>query len=397
MPRTLLAGGSVFDAASATVARADVVLEDGLVVDVGPGLDGDTDVDVSGKVVLPGLIDAHVHLAFAHLDIGKALHEPFSLRYFHAAANLRATLDTGITTVRDAGYTDAGVKQAVEEGLVPGPRVRIAVGMVSQTGGHADDWLPSGVTEPPSPGIPDTLVDGRDSARRVVRALVRAGADQIKVATTGGGLSAHTDPHRSQLREDELAEIVAEAAASGHYVMAHAHAASGVVAAVRAGVRSVEHGTLLSEEAVSLMAEHGTYLVPTLSAPYGVLEAAARGVTLPTGAEEKSRELIEHHATSFRLALEAGVPIAMGTDAPVWPHGRNLEELERMAQAGMAPTETWRSASLVAAQLMRLDQELGSIEPGKRADLVVLDGDPADLSGLADRVEQVWKDGVRVR
>ena len=396
MPRTLLSGGSVFDAASATLAPADVVLEDGLVVEVGPGLDGDTEVDVAGRVLLPGLIDAHVHLSFAHLDSGKALFEPFSLRYFHAAANLRATLAAGITTVRDAGYTDDGVKQAVERGLVPGPRVRIAVGMVSQTGGHSDEWLPSGMTEPVTPGIPPTLVDGRDSARRVVRSLVRAGADQIKVATTGGGLSAHTDPHRSQLHDDELAEIVAEAAAAGRDVMAHAHAASGVVAAVRAGVRSIEHGTLLTEEAVSLMAERGTYLVPTLSAPYGVLEAAAEGTSLPTGSEEKARELIEHHAESFRLAMEAGVPIAMGTDAPVWPHGRNLEELARMQQAGMPPLETWRSATLVAARLMRLDDELGSLEPGKRADLVVLAGDPEDLTGLAGRVEQVWKDGVRV-
>jgi len=395
MPRTLFSGGSVFDAASATVAVADVVVEDGLVREVGPGLDGDTEVDVTGKVLLPGLIDAHVHVSFTHLDSGRALFEPFSLRWFQAAANLRATLATGITTVRDAGYTDDGVKQAVELGLVPGPRLRIAVGMVSQTGGHADEWLPSGMLGPGTPGIPDTLVDGLDSARRVVRALVRAGADQIKVATTGGGLSAHTDPHLSQLRDDELAEIVAEAARAGRDVMAHAHAASGVVAAVRAGVRSIEHGTLLTDEAVTLMAERGTYLVPTLSAPYGVLEAAAEGATLPTGSEAKARELIEHHSVSFRMALDAGVPVAMGTDAPVWPHGRNLEELGRMADAGMAPLETWRSATLVAARLMRLDDELGSLEPGKRADLVVLAGDPEDLTGLAGRVEQVWKDGVR--
>jgi imidazolonepropionase-like amidohydrolase len=394
--RTLFSGGSVFDAASATVAPADVVVEDGLVLEVGPGLDGDEAVDVTDRVLLPGLFDAHVHVTFTHLDAGRALFEPFSLRWFQAVENLRATLAVGITTARDAGYTDDGVKQAVDQGLVPGPRLRIAVAMVSQTGGHADDWLPSGaLTEVTYPGIPHTLVDGRDSARRVVRALIRAGADQIKVATTGGGLSAHTDPHRSQLRDDELAEIVVEAAAAGRDVMAHAHAASGVVAAVRAGVRSIEHGTLLNEEAVALMAERGTFLVPTLSAPYGVLEAAAAGASLPTGAEAKARELIESHATSFAMALDAGVPIAMGTDAPVWPHGRNLEELGRMADAGMAPLETWRAASLTAARLMRLDHELGSLEPGKRADLVVLAGDLEDLGDLAGRVEQVWKDGVR--
>ena len=388
MPRTLLSGGSVFDAASATVAPADVVLEDGLVVEVGPGLDGDTEVDVADRVLLPGLIDAHVHLAFAHLDSGKALFEPFSLRYFHAAAQPAGHAGRG--------HHDRARRRLHRRRRQAGRRARAGPagrGSASPSGWSRrpavtpTTWLPSGMTEPATPGIPHTLVDGRDSARRVVRSLIRAGADQIKVATTGGGLSAHTDPHRSQLHDDELAEIVAEAAAAGRDVMAHAHAASGVVAAVRAGVRSIEHGTLLTEEAVSLMAQRGTYLVPTLSAPYGVLEAAADGTSLPTGSEEKARELIEHHAESFRLAMEAGVPIAMGTDAPVWPHGRNLEELARMQQAGMPPLETWRSATLVAARLMRLDDELGSLEPGKRADLVVLAGDPAgpDRPGRAGR------------
>ena len=396
MTRTLFAGGRVFDARSGTVADADVVVEDGRVVEVGRGLDGNEAVDVSGRLVLPGLFDCHVHLAGTTLDVGAAVYDPMSLRHYNAVANMRKTLDLGITTVRDAAFVDQGVKVAVERGLVPGPRVRIAVNMVSQTGGHGDEWAPSGLVWPEDPGIPPALVDGVDSARRVVRLLVRAGADQIKVATTGGGLSAHTDPHVAQLRADELAEIVAEAAAAGRYVMAHAHAAAGVIAAVRAGVRSIEHGTLLTEEAVGLMAEHGTYLVPTMSAPYGVLAAGESGDSLPPGGVEKARELIEHHAASVRLAHEAGVPIAMGTDAPVSPHGQNLDELGHLVRAGLTAAEAWQATTLTAARLMRLDDELGSLEPGKRADLVVLAGELTDLDGLPARVEQVWKDGVRV-
>ncbi len=279
MSRIVVAGGRVFDARSGTVAPADVLVEAGCVVEVGLGLDGDEMVDVSGRLVLPGLFDCHVHLAGSTLDIGAAVYDPASLRHYHAVANLRRTLDVGITTVRDAGFVDQGVREAVDRGLVPGPRVRLAVNMVSQTGGHSDDWTPSGLRWPVDPGIPDALVDGLDSARRVIRLLVRAGADQIKVATTGGGLSAHTDPRVAQLREDELQEIVAEAAAAGRYVMAHAHAAAGVIAAVGAGVRSIEHGTLLTEEAVALMAERETFLVPTMSAPHGVLAAAEAGAT----------------------------------------------------------------------------------------------------------------------
>jgi imidazolonepropionase-like amidohydrolase len=396
MDRTVVTGGRVFDARSGTVAGADVVVEDGRVVEVGPGLDGDDAVDVSDRLVLPGLFDCHVHLAGSTLDVADVMYDPASLRHYHAVANLRRTLDIGITTVRDAGFVDQGVKVAVERGIVPGPRVRLAITMVGQTGGHGDDWLPSGLRWPDDPGVPEALVDGVASARQVVRRLVRAGADQIKIATTGGGLSAHTDPHMAQLRDDELAEIVAEAAAAGRYVMAHAHAAAGAAAAVRAGVRSIEHGTLLSEEAVALMAERGTYLVPTMSAPYGVLKAADEGVRITPGGVEKSRELIEHHEASVRLAHEAGVRTAMGTDAPVSPHGQNLEELGRLVGAGLTAAAAWQAATITAAELMRLDDELGSLEPGKRADLVVLAGELDDLEGLATRVEQVWKDGARV-
>lgn len=394
--RTVFTGGHVFDARSASVSRGEVVVAEGRVVDVGPDLDGDVAVEVSGCTLLPGLFDCHVHLAFSHIDIGEVLFDPYSLQFYEAADNMRKTLALGITTVRDAGYTDAGVKVAHQRGLVRGPRVRLAIAMLSQTGGHADEWLPSGVRFPTNPGIPTTLVDGLDSARRAVRELVRAGADQIKIAVSGGGLSAHTDPRVRQLRDDELDEIIAEATAAGLDVMAHGHAVAGINAAVRAGVRSIEHGTALDEDTVALMAERGTFLVPTLSAPHGVLESAASGATLPTGAVEKAHDLIGLHTESFRRALAAGVPIAMGTDAPVVPHGRNLEELARMVAAGMTPNQAVQSATWTAARLMRLDDELGSLEPGKRADVVVLRGTLQTVEDMATRIEQVWQDGVRM-
>ena len=394
--RTVFRNGAVFDSRGPAFAPADVVIAGGEIVEVGTDLDGDDAVDARGKVIAPGLFDCHVHVGFSHLDLGATLFDPYSLQFFELAANLRTLLHLGLTTVRDAGYCDAGARVALERGIIVGPRLRVAVAMIAQTGGHADPWLPSGAHFPGNPGIPETPVDGVDSARRAVRELVRAGADQIKIAVSGGVLSDHTDPRLRQLRDDELAEIVAEAGVAGRDVMAHVHATAGAIAAVRAGVRSLEHGTMLDDDAVALMAERGTFLVPTLLAPHGVFHAAESGVALPPGAEQKARELIETHRDSFRRALAAGVPIAMGTDSPVMPHGHNLEELALMVEYGMTPEQSLQAATWTAARLMRLDGDSGSIEPGKRADLVVLDGDLGNLTDLAGKVEQVWLAGEHV-
>jgi len=397
--RTLLRGGAVFDPHSLSVADADVVIEDGRIVDVGPGLDGDAAVDVSGRTLLPGMFDCHTHVVMDHFDYLRILTEPFSLQFFYAVKVLRQTLDLGITTVRDAWGADAGVKAAVESGLVAGPRMRITISMVAQTGGHADSWSLCGgdlPVLPAHPGRPNGVVDGPENLRRVVRELVRAGADGIKVAASGGVLSHNTDPHLPHLGEDELKAIVDEAATANRWVMAHCHAAAGAKNAVGAGVRSIDHGSYLDEEVVALMAERGTWLVPTLLAAQGVVDAAAAGAALPEGIVEKAQEATEKARRSFRLAVDAGVPVAMGTDCPVSPHGTNLREIALMADAGLGPARALHAATLSAAALLRLGDELGSIEPGKRADVVVLTGDPFDLDDYADRVEQVWKDGVRV-
>jgi imidazolonepropionase-like amidohydrolase len=324
-----------------------------------------------------------------------ALNKPFSYGYYEAVVNLRRTLDTGITTVRDAGGADLGVKEAVDNGLIEGPRMKIAVTILSQTGGHNDGWMACGVSlnGPPVPGKPGPIVDGVDAVRERVRELIRAGADQIKVCTSGGVLSPRDDPRHAHFRLDELEEFVAQAAASHTYVMAHAQATDGIKNAVRAGIRSIEHGVFLDEEAISMMLENRTWLVPTLSAPLGVLEAVEAGASMPPQMVQKARDVIGAHRDSIRMAVAAGVRIAMGTDAGVGPHGSNLRELQLMGEVGMAPADALIATTSNAAELLGVADELGTLEAGKRADLVVIDGDPLDFIGLRERIQQVWKDG----
>lgn len=397
--RTVFGGGSVFDSRSRAVADADVVVDGGRIVDVGPRLDGDRRVDVTGRTLLPGLFDCHVHVALRHIDMWRLLQAPLSYRFYEAAGNLVLTLRQGITTVRDAGGADLGMKQAVADGLIPGPRLQISVAMLSQTGGHGDPWLPSGAEAPLGPtypGMPSGVVDGPDEVRRKVRELIRDGADVIKVATSGGVLSPRDDPRHPQFGPDELTALVAEASAAGRWVMAHAQSSAGIKNAVRAGIRSIEHGIYLDDEAIDLMLERGTWLVPTLVAPQGVIDAAAAGAQIHEASLRKAREVVDAHRESFRRAVAAGVRIAMGTDSPVAPHGRNLRELALMAEGGMEPAAVLAATTIASAELLGLQDELGAIEPGKRADLVVVSGDPLELGALAERIESVWKDGILV-
>jgi imidazolonepropionase-like amidohydrolase len=399
MTRTVFRGAALFDGTGAPPAPADVAVEDGRIVDVGPRLDGDEAVELSGRTILPGLFDCHTHVVFSHVDLWRSVQAPFSYRFFEAARNLERTLRIGITTVRDAGGADLGIQQAVADGLVPGPRLQISLRMLSQTGGHGDDWYPSGAVVPflPSyPGMPDGIVDGPDAMRRAVRELVRMGAQVIKVATTGGVLSPRDDPRHAHFRPAELEVLVEEATAAGVWVMAHAQGADGIKNAVRAGIRSIEHGIFLDDEGIELMLERGTWFVPTLVAPQGVIDAADAGVQLPPAIIDKARSVIERHRAAFRSAVDAGVRIAMGTDSGVTPHGRNLRELVLMADGGMTPAAVLEATTRSAAQLMGLDADLGTVEPGKLADLVVVGGDPFAFADLGDRIESVWKEGVRV-
>jgi len=400
MTRTVFTGGRVFDGTGAPLAEADLVIEDGRVVQVGPGLDGDGGVDCSGKALLPGLFDTHVHVGFAYEDFDevRVMNEPFSLRFYRVAENLRRTLALGITTVRDASGADAGMRAAVEQGLLAGPRMQISVSMVAMTGGHSDPWLPSGARGAwgtPYPGMPDGVCDGVDGAATKVREVIRAGADVIKIASSGGFLSPTDDPRQPNFTEAEVRSIVETAADLGRWVMSHAHGAEGIKRAVRAGVRSIEHGTFLDEEGIELMLERGTWLVPTLTAG-DTTDELASDPRIPEPVRAKLRELGRPELDAFGRAAEAGVRVALGTACPVAPHGTNLRELELMAAHGYTPVQALVAATSEGAELMGLADELGTLEPGKRADVVVVDGDPFGFATLKDRVEQVWKDGVRV-
>lgn len=397
--RTVFAGGVVFDGTGAPPAPADVVVEDGRIVEVGPGLDGDDAVDCADRVLYPGFIDSHVHfMSDGQLDPMIGVQTPFSLNFYLAAERMARTLATGITTVREAGGSDLGVKEAQRKGLAPGPRMLISITILSQTGGHSDKWqvcgahLP-GIMSMEHPGKPHNIVDGPDEMRRKVRELLRAGADVIKVCTSGGVLSPRDDPRHGHFRDDELDVLVAEASAAGKWVMAHAQANEGIKSAVRAGIRSIEHGIYLDDEAIGMMLERGTYLVPTLIAPMGVLEAKERGLNVPDVFIEKTKMVLETHRASIAAAIAAGVKVAMGTDSGVTPHGQNLRELGEMVRCGMSPLQALVSTTRTAAELLGVLDDRGTVEAGKRADLVLATGDPLDVDGLKDRITAVYQDG----
>jgi imidazolonepropionase-like amidohydrolase len=398
MTRVVHTGARVWDGSGDDPAEADLVIEDGRIVDVGPGLDGDEQVDHAGRTILPGLFDCHTHVVIATIDRMAIAHQPFSYGFYVAARNLQATLRAGITSARDAGGADLGLKQAIEDGLIAGPRLQISLSMISQTGGHGDEWLPSGQhleLLPTHPGVPPTIVDGPDAMRAKVRELVRMGADVIKVATSGGVLSPRDKPTHAHFRPAELDVLVEEATAAGIFVMAHAQATDGIKNAVRAGIRSIEHGIFLDDEAIELMLRRGTWLVPTLVAPQGVIDAGEAGAAIAPEMLEKARAVVGTHRDSFRRAVEAGVRIAMGTDSGVTPHGENLRELALMAEGGMAPRDVLVATTRSAAELMGVAEDRGTLEPGKLADFVVVQGDPYDVATLRDRIEAVYLGGMR--
>jgi len=393
-------GARVFDGTGSRPAEADVVVEDGRFVEIGTGLDGDDGVDVSGKHLLPGMFDCHVHVASTYEDFDETavMHRPFSYGFFKIPETLRTTLALGITTIRDASGADLGMKRAVEDGVLVGPRMQISVQMLSITGGHADATLPSGGVSPWGfgyPGMPSGVCDGIAGVERKVREVIAAGADVIKIASSGGYLSPLDDPSLPHFSEEEVATIVRTAGDLGRSVMSHAHGPEGIKRAVRGGVRSIEHGTFLDEEGIELMLERGTWLVPTLTAG-DTTEEIANNPAVPEPVRAKMRDLGRPELEAFHRAADADVRVAMGTDCPVAPHGTNLRELQLMAENGYSPEQALVAATSSAAELMGLADRLGTIEPGKLADVVVVDGDPFDFEKLEDHVEAVYKEGVRV-
>jgi imidazolonepropionase-like amidohydrolase len=385
------------------VERAAVIIEDGRITAAGArsSLTIPVDADVledDDLTLLPGFMDMHVHLAMSGTNLVRFLMTPPSLALLESVPNSARTLAAGVTTVRDAGNTPVGVRLASEAGHFPAPRMELAIGLLSQTGGHGDDWMPCGVHfGTNNVDVPHPVVDGVDGMRRKVREVLRAGADWIKLCTSGGVLSAGDLPDHAQFSVDEIRVAVEEAAVVGKRVMAHAMSPAGIRNALIAGVTSIEHGCLLDEEGIALMKEKGAYLVPTLVAPGDVIAGARApgGGGLPPEMIEKAERIGGLHRAAVSAAIAAGVKVAMGTDAAVGPHGRNLREVGEMVRCGMTPMQAIVASTTVPAELLRRP-DLGALDAGRLGDIVAVRGDPlADIDSLADpaHIRLVVKDG----
>ena len=390
---TAITNAMLIDGTGADPVRGATILVDGeRITAAGAGTSVPRDatvIDAGGGTVMPGLIDSHVHLYGRLAPLQERMLTPPSLELFYGMRNAARTLDAGVTTVRDAGGSPAGFKMAIERGLIPGPRMRIAVAMLSQTGGHGDYLMPSGLSGRghSGPEWPASVVDGPDEIRRAVRQLLRAGADFIKLCSTGGVMSPSDEPGHTQFTTEEIGVMVYEAAAAGKTCMAHAQGTQGIKNAVAAGVESIEHGIYLDDEIMAEMKRRGTFLVPTLVAPLWVLRHAERvpGSVLPQSVR-KTKEVLEGHKDSVRRAVAHGLRIAMGTDSGVGQHGSNAEELERMVECGMTPMQAIVASTKTASECVHMQHEVGTIEAGKLADLLLVDGDPLeDIRILQDQ------------
>jgi len=377
--RVFVGDGRVLD-------RASVLVDGERIVKVAEGEikppRGASRIDMAGRTLLPGFIDCHVHLCLAGQadSTNMARRERLPLMTLEAARSARRTLQAGVTTVRDMGgfeYLDLALREAVRSGLIPGPRILASGRLICMTGGTA--WMFGG-----------READGPDEVRKAAREQIKAGADVVKLMATGGILTPGVEPGCSQFTEEELRAGVEEAHKAGRRTASHAQGTQGVLNALRAGIDSIEHGIFLDEEAVALMVRQDAALVPTLSPLYNILEMGVEhGV--PQFAVDKTVRVKPAHLASVRLAHEAGVKVALGTDAgtPFNYHGRNLREVELLVENGFSPAEAIRAGTGLAAAVLGLERELGTIEEGKLADLVVVEGDPLSEVSLLTRAEAI--------
>lgn len=376
-----------------------LIVEDGRIVAIEAGFlreEGVEILDLSQKTVLPGLIDSHVHLT---LEYGRNIRlarvqKNATDRVLDGAHHARLTLEAGFTSVQDVGgrYEIFALRDAINAGKLPGPRIRASGPAVSPTGGHGDlhgyayDLLE--VMRSPS------LCDGPDDCRRAVRELVSAGADVIKITATGGVLSNTAAGTEQQFFDDEMRAIVETAAKMGRKVTAHAHGKAGIEAALRAGVHSIEHGSYLDADTLSLFKRKKATLVPTVLAGQTVVEWAKQPGWLPPASAKKALEVGPVMQNMASMAYRAGVNIAFGTDSGVSKHGENAREFRNMVDAGMSPAEAIRSATLIAARHLDMEEDVGTLEAGKYADLIAVADNPLDnIDALLD-VHTVMKGGV---
>lgn len=377
-----------------TLDNINVVIENDRISSVSQGTPpaGAKVINLHNATLLPGFIDAHTHLTFepnfGYQELGVSIPKEALI----GARNARVTLEAGFTTVRNVGargYTDVALRDSINEGLVPGPRMLVSGPPLSITGGHCDqNLLPYEFH-----ATADGTADGVEAVQHKVREVIKYGADVIKVCATGGVLSKGDDPQASQYSLEELKAIVADAHRLGRKVAAHAHGAQGIAWAAEAGVDSIEHGSYIDENGIRIMKEHGTYLVPTQYLADWMRDNAAR-IGLPAMYAEKMKTVTAAMRQNVTKAIKAGVKIALGTDAAVYPHGLNAHEFEVYTRLGLTPLQSIQTGTVNAADLLGWSDRVGSLEPGKFADIVAVEGDPLKDITLLQRPSFVMKGGV---
>jgi imidazolonepropionase-like amidohydrolase len=397
---TAVKAARMIDVRTGTVVQQPVVIiEAGRIKAVGTNLvvpAGAEVVDLGGMTLLPGFIDAHTHLTFNPEDLGYssvAISVPRSA--LSGAKNARLTLEAGFTTVRNVGadgYSDIALRDAINAGDVPGPHIIASGPALGITGGHCDDTLHA----PEYHVVGGGVADGVSAVMQKTREVIKYGADVIKICATGGVLSFRDDPRASQYTLEEMKTIVGEAHRLGRKVAAHAHGGDGIKLAVLAGVDSIEHGTYIDDEAIRLMKERHTYLVPTLYLGDWLLDNAEK-IKLPKPLLDKAKVVVPEARKNIARAFRQGVPVAFGTDSAVYPHGLNGHEFAVYVKLGMTPLQAIQTATLNGSQLLGWDDRIGTLETGKFADIVAVQGDPlADITEL-ERVRWVMKDGHVVK
>lgn len=399
MLKAIKAGQLIDGCGGSPINDAVVLFEDKTITAAGPAnvvpIPQDAEViDASTKTVMPGLIDAHVHITSNSASLEQQLFTPKAVSYYQAAKNLERTLRAGFTTIRDAGGADAGIRRAIEMGLIAGPRLVVS-GSIGQTGGLMELRFPSGAQ------ILDEnhwrVCDGIEGVRKTMRKVLREGVDFIKIFATGGVVAPQGSPFIAEWSPSELAVILEEANRCGAGVMAHAEGNAGIKNALRAGVTSIEHGSVLDQEAIDLFLAKGIYLVPTLHITK-VLSEQQDTVGISEESKRKDERLEKEGAGSFHRACQAGVKVALGTDAFIADmHGTNAVELQLMMErGGLSAMDVLVAGTRNAAECCRLGDRTGTLEVGKIADILVVDGNPlADVTILQnpERIE-VYKEGA---